>query len=104
MTVFAYEFARNRAYHFQAITPAGQAGVFNGMFGSMRRISSGEAAKVVPRVINVVTVGPRDTVNSLASRMAYTSGQAERFRVLNGLSSTGTVRAGQKVKIVVYGR
>ena len=104
VTVFAYEFARDRAYHFQAITPAGKAGVFNGMFGSMRRITSAEAGRVVPRVIDVVTVGPRDTVSSLASRMAYTSGQVERFRVLNGLSSSQTVRAGQKVKIVVNGR
>ena len=104
VTVFAYEFARDRAYHFQAITPAGQAGVFNGMFGSMRRITTAEANKIVPRVIAVVTVGPRDTVGTLARRMAYTTGQVERFRGLNGLNSTGTVRAGQKAKIVVYRR
>ena len=104
VTVFAYQFSRDRAYHFQTITPAGQAGVFNGMFGSMRRITSTEAGKVIPRVIEVVTVGPRDTASSLAGRMAYSSGKVERFRVLNGLSSTGTIRAGQKVKIVVYGR
>ena len=104
VTVFAYEFARDRAYHFQAITAAGKAGVFNGMFGSMRRIAPSEARRVVPRVIDVVTVGARDTVSSLASRMAYTSGQVERFRVLNGLASNQTLRAGQKVKIVVYGR
>ena len=104
VTVFAYEFARDQAYHFQAITPVGQAGVFNGMFGSMRRITSAEAGRIIPRVIQVVTVGPRDTVGSLASRMAYTSGQVDRFRVLNGLSSTGTVRAGQKAKLVVYAR
>ena len=104
VTVFAYEFARDRAYHFQAITQAGRASVFNSMFGSMRRISTAEAGRIAPRRIDVVTVGPRDTVQSLAGRMAYTNGQTERFRVLNGLKRNETVRAGQKVKLVVYAR
>ena len=104
VTIFAYEFARDRAYHFQAITAAGRAGVFNPMFASMRRISSADARRVVPRVIDVVTVGPRDTVQSLAARMAYSDAQVQRFRVLNGLRSTDTVRPGQKVKLVVYTR
>ena len=104
VTVFAYEFARDRAYHFQAITAAGRSGVFNPMFGSMRRITSAEAGQVIPRRIDVVTVGPRDSVQTLASRMAYTNGQLERFRVLNGLKSSDTVTPGQKVKLVVYAR
>jgi predicted Zn-dependent protease len=104
VTVFAYEFARDRAYHFQAITAAGRSGVFNPMFGSMRRITADEAGRVIPRRIDVVTVGPRDTVQSLASRMAYTDGQVERFRVLNGLKASDTVTSGQKVKLVLYAR
>lgn len=104
VTVFAYEFARDRAYHFQAITAAGRSGVFNPMFGSMRRITSAEASRVIPRRLDVVTVGPRDTVQSLASRMAYTNAQLERFRVLNGLKASDRVTAGQKVKLVVYAR
>lgn len=104
VTVFAYEFARDRAYHFQAITAAGRSGVFNPMFSSMRRITGAEAGRVVPRRIDVVTVGPRDTVQTLASRMAYTSAQVERFRVLNGLNSQSSLTPGQKVKLVVYAR
>ena len=104
VTIFAYEFARDRAYHFQAITPAGRASVFNSMFGSMRRITTAEAGRVVPRRVDVVTVGPRDTVQSLAARMAYTDAQLDRFRVLNGLSGNATVQPGQKVKLVVYAR
>ena len=104
VTIFAYEFARDRAYHFQAITPAGRGNVFNSMFGSMRRISTAEAGRVVPRRIDVVTVGAGDTVQSLAARMAYTDAQLDRFRVLNGLRSNEAVRAGQKVKLVVYAR
>ena len=104
VTVFAYEFANDRAYHFVAITPAGNASVFNAMFGSMRRIDSQTAANVIPRVIDVVTVRSGDTVNSLASRMAYSDNQVDRFRVLNGLTSSEGVSAGQKVKLVVRGR
>jgi predicted Zn-dependent protease len=104
LVVFAYEFARDRAYHFAAITPAGQSAVFNPMFQSMRRITQTEASAVVPKRLQVVTVGRNDTVASLAQRMAYPSAQEERFRVLNGLLSTDTLMAGQKVKIVVRGR
>jgi predicted Zn-dependent protease len=54
-------------------------------------------------VIDVVTVGPRDSVDTLARRMAYTSYQTERFRVLNGLTAGEGVQPGQRVKLVVYG-
>ena len=104
VVVFAYEFANNRAYHFQAITQAGRASTFTPMFNSMRRISTQEAASIVPRQIDIVTVRSGDTVQSLASRMAYSSGQVERFRVLNSLGSNDGVTPGQKVKIVVRGR
>ena len=104
VVVFAYEFSNDRAYHFAAITQAGRAGVFNPMFQSMRRISQTEAANVVPRRVDVVTVGSGDTVASLARRMAYTNAQEQRFRVLNGLTSSEGVTPGQKVKIVVRSR
>ncbi|MDG6080208.1 LysM peptidoglycan-binding domain-containing protein [Erythrobacter litoralis] len=104
VTVFAYEFANNQAYHFLAITPQGRAGVFNQMFGSMRRLSQQEAANVIPRVVDVVTVQRGDTIRSLAAKMAYTDMQEERFRVLNALGSSDQIQAGQKVKIVVRGR
>ena len=101
VTVFAYEFAPDRAYHFQAITPAGQAGVFNSLFNSMRRISESEAGSVVPRRVDIVTAGSNDTVSTLARRMAYTDGQEARFRVLNGLFGDARVVPGQNYKVVV---
>lgn len=104
VVVVGYEFARNQAFHFAAIAPAGQAGTFEGMFRSMRRITQAEAGAVVPRRLQVVSVSRADTVASLARRMAYTSGQEERFRVLNGLSARDTLVPGQKVKLVVYAR
>jgi predicted Zn-dependent protease len=104
VVVFAYEFARDRAYHFVAITPAGQAGTFNAMFRSMRRITDSEAGAVVPKKLQVVTVARGDTVASLARRMAYPAAQEERFRVLNALGSNDQLTPGQKVKIVVRAR
>jgi predicted Zn-dependent protease len=104
VVVFAYEFSNSQAFHFVTISQAGRSSVFSPMFNSMRRISANEAAQVIPRVIDVVTVGPRDTVQSLAARMAYTDAQEQRFRVLNGLTSAQTVTPGQKVKLVVRAR
>ena len=103
VTVFAYEFSNTQAYHFVAITPAGGAAVFNPMFSSLRRITSAEAAQVIPRRIQVVTAGRNDTVQTLAGRMAYGSAQVERFRVLNGLASNAQLVPGEKYKIVVRG-
>lgn len=104
VVIFAYEFARDRAYHFAAITPAGRAGTFNSMFQSMRRISQTEASSVVPRQLQVATVQRGDTVASLARRMAYSEAQVERFRVLNALGANDQLTVGQKVKLVVRAR
>jgi predicted Zn-dependent protease len=55
-------------------------------------------------VIQIVTVGAGDTVQSLAGRMAYSSFQAERFRILNGLDADDGLERGRRVKLIVYGR
>jgi predicted Zn-dependent protease len=101
VVVFAYEFSNNQAFHFVTISAAGQSNTFSSMFESMRRISASEAAAVVPREIDIVTVRSGDTVASLSQRMAYDTAREERFRVLNGLSASDTVTAGQRIKIVV---
>lgn len=104
VVVYAYEFARDRAYHFVAIAPAGRAATFNPMFQSMRRITAAEAGAVIPKKLQVVTVARGDTVASLARRMAYPSVQEERFLVLNALRAGEALVPGQKVKIVVRAR
>jgi predicted Zn-dependent protease len=104
LTIVAYRWDSDTAYHFAMITPAGSGlGPFAPMVESLTRIGAAEAAAIRPRVIDVVTVGPRDTVAGLAARMAYNDHKEERFRVLNGLGSGAELRAGQKVKLVVYG-
>lgn len=103
LTVVAYEFSRSQAYYVASLTQGQGAGPFEATFNSVRRLTAQEAAAIRPRVIDVVTVGPRDTVDTLARRMAYSTLQVERFRVLNGLTAGESVRRGQQVKLVVYG-
>jgi len=50
-----------------------------------------------------VTVGPGDTVQSLASRMAYRDFKVDRFVTLNGITADTRLVPGQKMKLVVYG-
>lgn len=104
VTVFAYQWDSNSAYHFATITRAGTGlGPFQSMLGSVSRLTAAQAAAVRPRVIDVVTVGARDTVQTLSARMAYPDLRAERFLVLNGLPANARLTPGQRVKIVVYG-
>jgi predicted Zn-dependent protease len=104
VTVFAYQWDSNSAYHFVTITPAGQGlGVFNSTVQSVRRLSASEAAAIRPRVIDIVTVKAGDTPRSLAERMAYRDLKLERFLVLNSMEANDGLRPGQKVKLVVYG-
>jgi len=104
VSVFAYQWDANTIYHFVALTRAGQGlAPFGSMVDSLRRISSAEAAAIRPKVIDVVTVGRGDTIQSLASRMAYRDFQVDRFLALNGLTANSPLVPGQKVKLVVFG-
>jgi predicted Zn-dependent protease len=102
LTVYAYEFSKTQAYHFIALTPAGQAGVFNSLYSSMRRLSTAEAGQVRHRKVEVVTVKSGDTIASLSGRMAYSQYQQDRFLVMNRLAANTRLTPGQKVKIVTY--
>jgi predicted Zn-dependent protease len=102
--VFAYQWDANTVYHFVTLTRGGQGlAPFASMFNSFRRISANEAASIRPRIIDVVTVGRGDTLQSLAGRMAYRDYQMDRFLALNGFDAGSRLVPGQKVKLVVYG-
>jgi predicted Zn-dependent protease len=104
VSVFAYQWNPNTVYHFVMLTRGGTGvGPFVPMVQSIRRVTNAEAAAIRPRIINVVAVRPGDTVQSLASRMAYRSFQLERFLSLNNLAANSRLVPGQKVKLVVYG-
>jgi predicted Zn-dependent protease len=104
VSVFAYQWAPDTVYHFVMLTRGGAGlGPFAPMVQSIRRVTPTEAAAIRPRIIDVWTVRPGDTVQSLASRMAYRSFQLERFLSLNNLQPNARLVPGQKVKLVVYG-
>ncbi|HET7575261.1 MAG TPA: M48 family metalloprotease [Sphingomicrobium sp.] len=104
-SVAAYRWDPKRIYYFVMLTRGGSGvGPFAPMINSLRKISPVEAAAIRPRIIHVVTVGPRDTLQSFARRMAYRNYQLDRFLTLNGLTASSRLVPGQKVKLVVYGR
>ena len=104
VSVVAYQWEPGTVYHFVMLTAGGTGmGPFAPMVNSIRKISQAEAAAIRPRVIDVVTVAPGDTVQSLAARMAYRDFKMDRFLSLNGLAPGARLVPGQKVKLVVYG-
>ena len=102
--IVGYQWDANTAYHLVTIAPAGRSGNFDSLLRSFRRLTDSEAAALRPRVIDVVTVGAGDTLQSMARRMAFSSYQLERFLVINDREANQPLRRGEKVKIVVYGR
>jgi predicted Zn-dependent protease len=102
VTVYAYQWAADAAFHFVTIAQAGSGAAFDPMYASMRRISVAEAAAIKPRKLVVIAAKRTDTVQSLAQRMAYTDAALDRFLVLNGLTATSRISAGQKIKLVTY--
>ncbi|HVU29496.1 MAG TPA: M48 family metalloprotease [Sphingomicrobium sp.] len=104
VSVVAYRWDSQHIYHFAMLTQGG-AGMapFRSMVYSLRKITPAEAAAIRPRVIHVVTVGPGDTLQSLARRMAYRNFQLDRFLTLNNLTPNSRLVPGQKVKLIVYG-
>ena len=104
LSVVAYQWDAQRVYHFVMLTPGGyRIGAFTPLVNSLRRITPAEAAAIRPRVIDIVTVAPGDTPQSLASRMAYRDFKLERFLTLNALAPASRLAPGQRVKLVVYG-
>ena len=73
---------------------------FRDSVGTFRRMSLAESNAAKPLRIRVVTAGPHDTVERLASRMTITDRPVERLRILNGLGAGDRIQPGDQVKIV----
>jgi predicted Zn-dependent protease len=101
LTVYAYEFAADTAYHFVTIAPVNTS-PFTAMYQSMARLTQAQAASIKPRKIKIISVAKNDTIATLSAKMAYTSMQTDRFLALNGLRSNAALKVGSKVKIVTY--
>ena len=104
LAVVGYQWEPERFYYFVTMSPAGTGfGPFGSMISSIRKIGPAEAAAIRPRIIDVVTVAPGDTIESLSSRMAYSNFQVDRFLTLNNFAPGTRLAPGQKVKLIVYG-
>ena len=91
-------------YIFLWVTPSNdtqrlQQGINNSV-ASLRTIDPKTISVPKAEKINVVAVGPRDTVSSLAAKTSFPTSKDERFIVLNGLLNANDLQAGQSVKLV----
>lgn len=68
--------------------------------GSFRLLKKREIAQLKPLAVIVVTVGDRDTVDTMAARMKGAGEPLRLFRLINGLADADQLVPGQKVKIV----
>ena len=103
-SVVAYQWDPTHVYHFVMLTQGGAGiGPFYPLINSLRRITPAEAASIRPRILHVVRVASGDTVQSLASQMAYRDYKLDRFLSLNGLAANSRLTPGQRVKLVIYG-
>jgi predicted Zn-dependent protease len=73
---------------------------FRDSLESVRALSGEEARGIRPLRVRVVTAGPGETVESLASRMIVANRSVERFVVLNGLERGAAFKAGARYKVV----
>jgi predicted Zn-dependent protease len=73
---------------------------FQASLRSFAFLSAAEAAQFKALRIRIVEVGPGDTIDSLAARMAVERGKREWLVLLNGLGNR-PLRAGERVKLVV---
>jgi predicted Zn-dependent protease len=88
-------------YAAKDLTPETDS-AFRASIETFRRLTQAEINAARPLRVKIVTVKPGETAESIASRhMAHTDHPADRFRVLNGLTQTAHLRAGEQVKILV---
>ena len=102
VTVTAYRFAADQAFSFTTLAPAGQSAVFEPLTNSLRRLSASEAGSLRQKRIEVVTTAAKDTIETLAARMAFANFRVERFLALNDRDATKPIKAGEQVKIISY--
>ncbi|WP_156255660.1 M48 family metalloprotease [Sandarakinorhabdus oryzae] len=101
-TLTVYRWSPQLAFTLVSMAPQGQAANVAPVAASVRRLSPQEVAAIRTRRIQVVNVAAADTVQSLANRMAYDDDKMARFLTLNQLGSDARLKAGDRVKLVVW--
>ena len=102
ISLAAYQADADTAYHFLMVSPpsTNPAEALGALFASFRLLSPAEAASLRARRIEVVTVSPADTLQTLAGRMSADQ-PAAHFLMLNGRDGAERLRPGERVKLVV---
>jgi predicted Zn-dependent protease len=101
--ITVYRWDGEGAFLFATQAPAGRLQAMDPLISSFRRLSPKEAQAVGRGLrLEVVTVRPGDTVQSLAGRMAFPDNQLMRFLALNGIENR-PLRPGEKMKLIVNG-
>ena len=103
----AYRTPDRSIYRLVFLTPPDRTRALSAEFRrtlrSFRVLTAGEAARLKPHRLRIVTVGDRDSVRSLAHRQPFADYRVERFAVLNGISPGASLRPGTNLKLVVEG-
>ncbi len=74
---------------------------FRASIDSFRKINPDEAGSVRPLRIGLLTAKAGDTAASFSARMVVPDKPLETFELLNGLENAGTLKPGQRYKLVV---
>lgn len=102
-TLTVYRWNTQTAFTLIAVAPQGQAAQVAPVAASVRRLTAQEAGAIRTRRIQVARVAAGDTLASLAARMAYDdASRMERFLTLNHLAQDAVLKAGDRVKLVVW--
>jgi predicted Zn-dependent protease len=104
LVAVAYALGGDEAYAFVAMAPVGEAGLYDPMFNSFRRLTERERRTFGGRRVAVTTVKSGDTAESLAALMPPERDRLARFEMLNGLKPGEQPRVGSQVKVVIEGR
>ncbi|WP_017666641.1 M48 family metalloprotease [Sandarakinorhabdus sp. AAP62] len=99
-TLTVYRWSPQLALTLVSIAPQGQGGSVAPVAASVRKMTPQEIAGIRSRRVTVVRVGPKDTLQGLADRMAYSDDRMARFLTLNQLDANAQLKAGDRVKLV----
>jgi predicted Zn-dependent protease len=101
-TLTVYRWTSQLVFTLISVAPQGQAAMVAPVAASVRRLSPQEAGSIRTRRIQIARVAAGDTLASLAARMAYDDNKMERFLTLNQLPPNAALKAGDRVKLVVW--
>lgn len=102
--LLAIRFGPDRIYRFVFATPKGLTGAMNLALRettySFRRLAPAETRDLAPLRIEVRTVRPGDTLESLAAGLPLGRMAVERLAVLNGIAPGTPLEPGHRIKLI----